>query len=175
MAATALGDRRPTSAGHWLQALTLPAGVRVWWATTAAAEEYEDALLGGVRGGLSAGRARRRSPDRAVVLPFANLRRPTGERKATGLTGSLLPEPVDAATRRRRTSSQLPDGDAEGARGEPPRAEASPAARPSRRARRPPRIATAPRAPRRSPAPASDPDGADRRGRGAHCGPSSTS
>ena len=61
----------------------------------------------------------RRLPTRPVVLPFANLRRPTGERRPTGLAGSLLPEPVvpRAATDARVV---VPDGDAEGARGEPP-------------------------------------------------------
>jgi transcription elongation factor GreA len=57
--------------------------------------------------------------DRSLALPFANLRRPTGERRATGLTGSLLVEPVEATPPPRHVVD-VPDGDAEGARGEPP-------------------------------------------------------
>jgi transcription elongation factor GreA len=128
--ATALGDRRPYSGGHWLHALTLPAGTRVWWAATAAVEEYEDALLAEFAAGI-ADAERAALPDRDVVLPFANLRRATGERKATGLTGSLLPEPVEPAKPPTRVVV-LPDGDAEGADGSPPpkrgRAPAKPAA-----------------------------------------------
>jgi transcription elongation factor GreA len=52
-------------------------------------------------------------------MPFANLRRPTGERRSTGISGSLLPEPVAAAPPTTHVVD-LPDGDAEGARGEPP-------------------------------------------------------
>ena len=76
---------------------------RVWWAPTDAVEEYEDALLDGVRRGVPAGGAGRAArPD--VVLPFANLRRATGERKATGLTASLPADPAaaDASRRGRR-------------------------------------------------------------------------
>ncbi len=54
-----------------------------------------------------------------MVLPFANLRRPTGERKASGLSGSLLPEAVEPPAPPTRVVV-VPDGDAEGARGEPP-------------------------------------------------------
>ena len=38
---------------------------------------------------------RARLPDRAVVLPFANLRSTAGERKAHGLSGYLVPEEAD--------------------------------------------------------------------------------
>ncbi len=70
--------------------------MRVWWAETDAPEEYEDALLGAFAAGVPADELAE-LPDRAIVLPFANLRRPTGERRATGLAGSLLPD-----TRERR-------------------------------------------------------------------------
>ncbi len=116
--ATPLGDRRPHSGGHWLHALRMPAGTRIWWSATPAVEEYEDALLTAFAAGVSdAARAALHDPD--TVLPFANLRRPTGERKRTGLTGSLLPEPVVVPTPPTRIV-QLPDGDAEGADGRPP-------------------------------------------------------
>ena len=115
---TALGDRRPHGGGHWLKVLTALPSTRVWWATTDAAEEYEDALLAAFAAGLP-DEDLAKLPDRDVVLPFANLRRPTGERKATGLRDALLPEPkapVPPPTR----IVHVPDGDAEGARGEPP-------------------------------------------------------
>ena len=118
IAKTGLGDRRPAAGGHWIKTLRTLDGVKVWWAATAATEEYEDALLAAFAAGVPeadlAG-----LPDRSVVLPWANLRLPTGERKATGLTGSLIAEAVDAPLPPTRVVA-VPDGDAEGARGEPP-------------------------------------------------------
>ena len=118
MGKTELGDRRPAAGGHWLKTLRSLDGFKVWWAATEATEEYEDALLAAFAldvpdADLAA------LPDRAVVLPWANLRRPTGERKATGLTGSLIAEPVAVPAPATRVVL-VPDGDAEGARGEPP-------------------------------------------------------
>jgi transcription elongation factor GreA len=112
MQRTVLGDRRPHAGGHWLQVLTALPKTRVWWAETDAVEEYEDALLGMFAAAV--GRA-----DGGLVLPFANLRRPTGERRSTGLAGSLLAEPTEPPAPPTRVV-QLPDGDAEGAHGEPP-------------------------------------------------------
>jgi transcription elongation factor GreA len=117
MEATPLGDRRPHAGGHWLRTLDLPAGTSVWWASTEAVEEYEDALLAAFADGVDAGDGG--GGGTRLILPFANLRLPTGERRATGLTGSLLPEPVAPAAPRTRVVL-VPDGDAEGARGEPP-------------------------------------------------------
>ncbi len=117
MAKTELGDRRPHSGGHWLKTLRSVDTLRVWWAPTAATEEYEDALLTAFAEGIPAAE-RAALPDAIVVLPWANLRRPTGERKATGLTGSLPADPVEPPTPPTRIV-QLPDADAEGARGEP--------------------------------------------------------
>ena len=114
---TPLGERRPHPGGHWLQALTGLEGARVWWAATDAIEEYEDALLATFGAGVPADE-RSTLPDREVVLPFANLRTPTGARKKTGLTGSIRADPVTPAPPTRVV--QLPDGDADGARGEPP-------------------------------------------------------
>src|SRR6478609_7998908 len=93
MGATELGDRRPYSGGHWLKTLRSLDGLKVWWAATAATEEYEDALLAAFAAGVPEADLAA-LPDRVVVLPWANLRRPTGERKATGLKGALIPEPV---------------------------------------------------------------------------------
>ena len=132
MGQTVLGDRRPASAGHWLQTLRSLDGVRVWWAPTEATEEYEDALLTEFAAGVPESELAG-LPGRAVVLPWANLRTATGERKATGITGSLIAEPVEPPRPPTRVVV-VPDGDAEGARGEPPppkrrAAAATPAAR----------------------------------------------
>jgi transcription elongation factor GreA len=110
MQKTVLGDRRPHSGGHWLHTLSILPTTRIWWTETDAVEEYEDALLTAFAS--AAGGA-------ADVLPFANLRRTTGERRASGITGSLLVEPA-APVPPPTTVRVVPDGDAEGARGEPP-------------------------------------------------------
>ena len=126
---TALGDRRPHPGGHWLHVLSGLERTRIWWAATDAVEEYEDALLGAFGDGVSA-TERAALPDSDVVLPFANLRTPTGVRKRTGLSGSILAD--TAAPAPPTHVVQVPDGDAEGARGEPPakRSKAAPARRP---------------------------------------------
>ena len=131
MQRTVLGDRKPSSAGHWLATLLPSTSMRVWWAQSEATEEYEDALLASFASSVPAVDLAT-LPDRDVVLPWANLRRPTGERRATGLAGSLLVEekaPPAPPTR----VVVMPDGDAEGARGEPVirKSRAVRAARPS--------------------------------------------
>jgi len=136
MAKTELGDRRPAAGGHWLKTLRSLDGLKVWWAATAATEEYEDALLAAFAAGAPEADLAA-LPDRSVVLPWANLRRPTGERKATGLKGALIPEPVVVPLPPTRVV-RVADGDAEGARGEPPA---------------PKRRSLAPRAPRAAKAP----------------------
>jgi transcription elongation factor GreA len=118
MEATVLGDRRPQSAGHWLHTLRSLDGVRIWWAPTEATEEYEDALLAEFAANVPEAELAS-LPDRSVVLPWANLRAVTGDRKATGITGSLIAEPVAAPLPPTRVVV-VPDGDAEGAHGEPP-------------------------------------------------------
>ncbi len=62
--ATELGDRRPHSGGHWLKSFRSLDGFRIWWAPTDAPEEYEDALLDGLRRGRPGPRTRRLSPTR---------------------------------------------------------------------------------------------------------------
>jgi transcription elongation factor GreA len=111
-----LGDPRPHAASHWLKTLRVT-GLRVWWASTDATEEYEDAILDAFAASVPADeRAALHDPD--VVLPFANLRRPTGVVKAHGLRRTTLPADVVPAPPPTR-AIQLPDGDAEGARPEP--------------------------------------------------------
>ncbi|HEY7131651.1 MAG TPA: hypothetical protein VH440_05330, partial [Candidatus Limnocylindrales bacterium] len=116
---TVLGDRRPHGGGHWLHALTGLERTRIWWAPTDAVEEYEDAVLEAF-GATVPSAERNALPDTTVVLPFANLRTATGERKATGLSNSLLAAetapPVPAGR-----IVQLPPGVAEGASGLPTR------------------------------------------------------
>ena len=115
---TALGDRRPHPGGHWLHALTGLDGARVWWAATKAVEESEDALLTAFAETIRP-EERAALHDPAVVLPFANLRTATGERKTTGLANSLVPadpvRPVPAG----RVVVVAP-GAADGASGLPP-------------------------------------------------------
>ncbi len=136
MARTELGDRRPYAGGHWLRTLRSLDSVRIWWSATSAAAEYEDALFDAFDASVSDAE-RAGLPDRKVILPFANLRRGDGRRKETGLTGSLVAEPVGAPSPPTRVV-QLPDGDAEGARVEPP---------PARRPRAPAATRTRPSAP----------------------------
>lgn len=93
--ATRLGDRRPHAGGHWLKALRGLERLRVWWTETDAPEEYEDGLVSAFVSGLSA-EARAGLHDGGVLLPWANLEAVTGERKKTGITGSLLEADADA-------------------------------------------------------------------------------
>jgi transcription elongation factor GreA len=116
MAHHVIGDRRPHADGQWLHLLTGIERTRIWFAETDAPEEYLDGVLDAfaatVRPALPATR-----PAGALPLPWANLRRPTGERQVHGITGSVLPaEPAapDPPTR----VVEVPPGDADGARGE---------------------------------------------------------
>jgi len=120
----------------------------VWWAPTTAVEEYEDAVLGAFaqtippadRAGLH---------DRTVILPFANLRTATGERKVTGLGNSLVPaEPVRPMPA--GGVVQHPPGAADGAGGLP---TARAAGGTIRRAPKTPGAGTAARAPQSPRAP----------------------
>ena len=109
-----IGDRRPHADGHWLHLLTGIERTRIWFAETDAPEESLDALLDAFAAtvpSLPPGR-----PAGALILPWANLRRPTGERQVSGISGSILPDdaPPKVATR----VVDVAPGDAEGARGE---------------------------------------------------------
>lgn len=85
--ATPLGDVRPSSAGHWLKALSLQSEMRVWWTETDAHEEYEDALLSEI------------SVRCGERLPFANLATTDGAVKAADLANSLRSIGDDASAR----------------------------------------------------------------------------
>jgi transcription elongation factor GreA len=110
-----LGDRRPHADGHWLHLLTGIERARIWFAETDAAEEYLDAVLdtfaGNVPSSLPAAR-----PAGALPIPWANLRRPTGERQVHGITGSVVPDETAPVPPRRVV--EVPPGDADGARPE---------------------------------------------------------
>lgn len=88
---TALGDPKPYAGGHWLMTLRGIETARVWWAATDAPQEYEDALLDAFAERVPP-EARRGLREPELVLPFAVLRRPTGERRQHGISGALLPE-----------------------------------------------------------------------------------
>ena len=146
---TVLGERRPHPGGHWLHALSGLETARVWWAPTDAIEEYEDALLSAFAESVPADE-RAALPDRDVVLPWANLRTATGERKATGLANSLQPgDPVRKLPPTRVV--EVPPGAADGASGLPPSRAAGGTVR---RAPRPatPKAAPTPTAARADPA-----------------------
>jgi transcription elongation factor GreA len=106
-----LGDRQPHASSQWLKTLRID-GMRVWWARTDAPEEYEDALLAAF--GESVPAAERAAlHDSSVVVPFANGRTPSGARKATGITGAVVPEERVAPPPATRVVD-LPPGDADG-------------------------------------------------------------
>jgi transcription elongation factor GreA len=106
-----LGDRQPHASSQWLKTLRID-GMRVWWARTDAAEEYEDALLAAFGDAVPAAE-RAALHDPSVVLPFANMRTPSGARKATGITGAVVPEEKVAPPPPARVVDLAP-GDADG-------------------------------------------------------------
>lgn len=110
------GDRQPHADGQWLHLLRNLDGIglRIWWAETRAPEESLDALFDafGAASGLVPLPGR---PAGALALPWANTRRPTGERQAHGIVGAIAPEPPKAPEPPRRVVDVAP-GDAEGAR-----------------------------------------------------------
>jgi transcription elongation factor GreA len=109
------GEPRPYPAAQWLRTLDV-GGVRAWWSTTDAPEEYEDALLEAFAATVpEEERAALHDPE--VVLPFANLRMPSGARKNHGISGAVLPAEQAPARPATRIVTLAP-GDAEGARRE---------------------------------------------------------
>jgi transcription elongation factor GreA len=110
------GDRQPHAEGQWLHLIRGldRLGVRIWWAETDAPEEYLDALFDAFGEGRITPPGR---PPEALALPWANLRRPTGERQPHGITGAVLPEEPRAPEPMRRVV-EVPPGDADGARRE---------------------------------------------------------
>jgi transcription elongation factor GreA len=145
-----LGDRRPHADGHWLHALRGLEELRVWWARTAAPEEALDAVLDAFAAAEPGAHANR--PAGALLLPWANMRRPTGERQQHGITASMIADEVVASPPPRRVVDVAP-GAADGASLDvkgtgtirrTQRPKATPVAR-APRAPRPPRASTSTR------------------------------
>lgn len=88
---TKLGDPRPYSGAHWVLTLRDQETLRVWWAETDAGQEYEDGLLDAFAAAVPA-QARIAAREPELILPFAVLRRPTGQRRRHGISGALLSE-----------------------------------------------------------------------------------
>src|SRR4029078_10367653 len=114
---TGLGERRPHPGAHWLQALIGLEQARIWWAPAPAVGDYEAALRGAFAATIPAA-DRAALHDASVILPFANLRTVTGERKRTGLSTSLAPATRGPATPAGRVV-QVPPGAALGTGGLP--------------------------------------------------------
>lgn len=87
--ATELGHRRPHPGGHWLKTLREQSKLRLWWAETDAAEEYEDALITAFAEAIPED-IRDTSSDDGAVLPWANLESPGGAVRSTGLSDVFL-------------------------------------------------------------------------------------
>lgn len=121
IAKTVPGDRKPAASGHWLHFLRNVADLRVWWASTDAPEEYEDALLDAFAAGVPAAE-RAALLDPSVVLPWAVLRSPSGARKPTGIASPLLPEVKAPEPPPVTRVVDFPPAEADGARDEAKRA-----------------------------------------------------
>ena len=95
LVATELGDRRPFGSAYRLRTLRDVGKLRVWWAETAAPEEYADALATAFSAGVDPASIAR-LPDPALVLPFANVEAPDGRREAHGLSDFFRPDEAAA-------------------------------------------------------------------------------
>lgn len=95
--ATELGHRRPHSGGYWLKTLRDQQKLKVWWAETDAAEEYEDALHAAFSEAIP-NEVIERLPS-GPLLPWANLSSPTGGERVTGLTEALLDNDLASTSR----------------------------------------------------------------------------
>lgn len=109
---TVLGDRRPHSGGHWLKTLKNLAELRVWWAETDAPEEYEDAVAAAI-GETVIPEERAGLRIHSVLLPWANLESATGEKRPTGLAGTLLDNEAPAPA---KTAAKTASGATSGTR-----------------------------------------------------------
>jgi transcription elongation factor GreA len=107
------GERTPHPEGQWLHLLRSGVELRLWWAETDAPEEYLDAVLDAFA--AAHGPALPDRPADALAVPWATSRRPTGERQAHGITGSILPDTIRSPEPPRRVVELAP-GDADGAR-----------------------------------------------------------
>ena len=134
MERTVLGDRRPSLrralAPHAADPALDPGLVG---ARPTAVEEYEDALFAAFAAAVSEAE-RAALPDRYAVLPFANLRRPTGERKrdrALRLAAAGARRAARATDAGRRSAGRRRRGRPRRAAAHPPVASAAPTEPPS--------------------------------------------
>ncbi len=142
LAATEIGDRRPFGSAYRLRLLKDVAKLRIWWAETAAAEEYADALFGAFAAGVDPAWVQR-LPHPGLVLPFGNTEAPDGTKEAHGMAGLFRPG---------EGSARSPGVPASGAAGGPmakpsARARAAAADRAATAAGRPRRVSPKPAAP----------------------------
>ena len=121
LARTVPGDRKPNWMGQWLHFLRSPEDMRVWWASTDAPEEYEDALFEAFAAGVPAAE-RAALHDASVVLPWAVQRTTAGARKLTGITNPTLPEVKAPEPQPVTRIVTFPAAEADGARDEAKRA-----------------------------------------------------
>jgi transcription elongation factor GreA len=87
--ATELGHARPHSGGYWLKTLREQPKLRLWWAETDAPEEYEDEIIEAFAAAVPDD-VRKRLPEGAPLLPWANQDSPTGPTRYTGISAALL-------------------------------------------------------------------------------------
>ena len=109
MARTELGERKPAPSGNWLHALSDRTMLRIWWASTDAPEEYEDALLERVRGrrvrGRSGGPSRRHGGP-AVGEPPHGHRGAQGHRDRKSARAGHLASPAATGQHDRRPAAR---------------------------------------------------------------------
>ena len=112
------GDRQPHPDGQWLHLLrSIEAPRRAPVVGRDRRRRRSTSTRSSMPSGPPPAPAGPTGPAGALALPWANTRRPTGERQAHGITGSVVPEPPRAPEPPRRVV-ELPPGDAEGARPE---------------------------------------------------------
>ena len=133
LAAHVPGDRQPHADGQWLHLLRRidGLGAQIWWAETDAPEESFDAFLDAFGPGDRAASTEGR-PAGALALPWANMRRPTGEWQVHGITGAIRA----GGAARARAGRRVVDVAAGGRRRRPARRIAAPARRAARLCRR---------------------------------------
>ena len=120
MAKTIPGDQKPAWTGFWLHFLR-GVDLRVWWAATKLAEEYEDALVDAFAAGVPASEVAALRGGSAV-MPWASLKSPSGAKKVTGITNMILAAPKAPEPAKITRIVELPTAEADGARDEAKRA-----------------------------------------------------
>ena len=144
---TPLGERRPQSAGYWLNTLHHLNRARIWWSPTAEGEEWEDAVID-------------HFVKAAGAMPYAVLVTPSGEHRVHGLTAPLHDEQAGRGAAKTTHLTILPDGPQEvpPARGSTRGARASAGrASAARQPAEPRPVSSRDNTPRRRPVPRAEP------------------